>query len=133
MRYCPNIDCPHRQRVEWPAEFLDHVLRCSDCGARLVASEEDAIAGRQPASAVPYRALAEVPREERAVPERRANERALGTMFIGIGAGASLFTYMLTGGAGRIHLVGWGVALYGLVRVVRAAVSRPSAGRDDGG
>jgi hypothetical protein len=56
VRYCPNIPCPHRQRVASPAEFLDHVTHCSDCGTRLVASEEDAIQGLRADAHNPYRA-----------------------------------------------------------------------------
>ncbi len=55
MKYCANLRCPHRERVGTPAEFLDRVARCSDCGTKLVDSEEDAAAGRAPAND-PYRA-----------------------------------------------------------------------------
>ena len=120
MRYCPNISCPHRQRIGAPAEFLDHVIRCSDCDTRLIASEEDAIEGCQPGAAVPYRALAEVPREEvREAPQRRANERALGTLFVGMGLALSMITYVLaSNGTGVIHLIAWCAVAYGGLRVL---------------
>ena len=35
MKYCPNLECPHRVDVGKAAEFLDEVEACSDCGARL--------------------------------------------------------------------------------------------------
>jgi hypothetical protein len=60
VRYCPNIPCPHRQRVGSPAEFFDHVTRCSDCNTRLVASEEDAIEGLRADARDPYRGAASV-------------------------------------------------------------------------
>jgi len=101
-----------------PAEFLDHVNRCSDCGTRLIASEEDAIDGLQP-GAVPYRVLAEVPQEVREAPPRRANERALGTLFVGVGLVASMITYILaSNGAGVVHLVAWCTVAYGGFRLL---------------
>jgi len=35
MRYCPNLDCPHRQLTGSQAEFLDHVARCAECDTAL--------------------------------------------------------------------------------------------------
>lgn len=35
MPFCPNPDCDHRQRLGEPAEFLDGVTKCSDCGSTL--------------------------------------------------------------------------------------------------
>ncbi len=35
MRYCPNLDCSHRQLTGSQAEFLDHVERCAECGVLL--------------------------------------------------------------------------------------------------
>lgn len=31
MPYCPNPDCPHRKRLDEPAEFNQGVTTCSDC------------------------------------------------------------------------------------------------------
>lgn len=38
MRYCPNPDCRHRISTGNPAEFLEGITHCSDCGSPL--SEE---------------------------------------------------------------------------------------------
>jgi hypothetical protein len=35
MPYCPNPDCPHRQRLNEPAEFNAGITTCSDCGSPL--------------------------------------------------------------------------------------------------
>ena len=35
MPYCPNPDCPHRQRLNEPAEFNPGITTCSDCGSTL--------------------------------------------------------------------------------------------------
>ncbi len=38
MPYCPNPDCPHRQRLDEPAEFNPGIKVCSDCGSALTDS-----------------------------------------------------------------------------------------------
>lgn len=38
MAFCPNPDCPHRQKIGRPAEFREGFTHCSDCGSPL--SEE---------------------------------------------------------------------------------------------
>jgi hypothetical protein len=46
MKYCPNQECPHFESTGTPAEFLDEIEICSDCGTRLVWGEvEEAIIG----------------------------------------------------------------------------------------
>jgi uncharacterized RDD family membrane protein YckC len=35
MPYCPNPDCPHRQRLDEAAEFNPGIKICSDCGSAL--------------------------------------------------------------------------------------------------
>lgn len=35
MPYCPNPECPHRQRLDEPAEFNPGIKVCSDCGSTL--------------------------------------------------------------------------------------------------
>lgn len=35
MPYCPNPECPHRQRLDEPAEFNPGIKTCSDCGSSL--------------------------------------------------------------------------------------------------
>jgi hypothetical protein len=82
VRYCPNLDCPHRQRIGSPAEFLDHVMRCSDCATKLVVSEDDAIEGRQAVNRDPYRAPGAVSREDTATPTLSAGDRAQGFTLI---------------------------------------------------
>ena len=36
MPFCPNPDCPHRKTTGKPAEFLEGMTHCSDCGSVLV-------------------------------------------------------------------------------------------------
>jgi hypothetical protein len=45
MRYCPNKSCPARALLGEPAEFVDRVDVCSDCGTVLVAEVDVAVAG----------------------------------------------------------------------------------------
>ncbi len=35
MPFCPNPSCEHRQRLGEPAEFLEGITTCSDCGSSL--------------------------------------------------------------------------------------------------
>src|SRR4051812_46800017 len=35
MKHCPSVACPHRRAVGVPAEYLDAITICSDCGATL--------------------------------------------------------------------------------------------------
>ena len=35
MLFCPNPECPHRLKTGNPAEFIDEVTLCSDCGTAL--------------------------------------------------------------------------------------------------
>jgi hypothetical protein len=54
----PQSRLPHRKRVKSPAEFLDRLSFCSDCGAPLVLDERDAVEGvsdGQLAKEGPYR------------------------------------------------------------------------------
>lgn len=37
MKHCPNPDCPHVRAVRVPAEYVDEIAGCADCGAVLVA------------------------------------------------------------------------------------------------
>jgi preprotein translocase subunit SecY len=41
LAYCPNIDCPHRKRTGKPAEFMEGITHCSDCGTELVAASQE--------------------------------------------------------------------------------------------
>jgi hypothetical protein len=36
VKYCPNPECPHRERGSGPAEFLEGTSACNDCGMTLV-------------------------------------------------------------------------------------------------
>jgi preprotein translocase subunit SecY len=36
MPYCPNTECPHRKKTGKPAEFMEGMENCSDCGTALV-------------------------------------------------------------------------------------------------
>ncbi|WP_437549550.1 hypothetical protein WME97_03545 [Sorangium sp. So ce367] len=39
MKYCTKPSCPHRLRTRSPAEFVDSMAVCSDCGTQLVAAD----------------------------------------------------------------------------------------------
>jgi len=41
MKFCPNPDCPHYMDIGKPAEFLDEIDLCSDCGTKLKWGEAD--------------------------------------------------------------------------------------------
>jgi preprotein translocase subunit SecY len=47
MPYCLNPDCPYRERVGKPAEFIDGIELCSDCGSPL--SEDPPPISEEPA------------------------------------------------------------------------------------
>jgi hypothetical protein len=106
--------------VASPAEFFDRVARCSDCGTRLVGSEDDAIAGRQMATRDPYRMLAAVPRELDPKPvERWVNgdaELSMALILLGLLVSVAMFT----SGTGGVHVVAVGPMLYGLFRLLRS-------------
>jgi hypothetical protein len=105
VRYCPNIPCPHRQRVGSPAEFFDHVTHCSDCGTRLVASEEDAVDGLRADARDPYRAAGAVPRGDRAAERGRGGEIAQALVFVAGAAAIALLGYLITGQTFALYLV----------------------------
>jgi hypothetical protein len=65
-----------------PAEFLDHVARCSDCRTTLVASEDDALAGRRAATRDPYRASLGCAEAALAEPGRPRSQRVEGTAIV---------------------------------------------------
>jgi hypothetical protein len=123
VKYCPNLQCPHRLRVRSPAEFLDHVASCSDCQAPLVDSEEEAIEGIGPnVGAGPYRAgrartAAAASREDRSA----AGNTALGVALILGGIGLSAFTYVSASESGGRYIVAWGPVLYGIYKLKRGA------------
>jgi hypothetical protein len=48
MRYCPNVACVHRKSCRYPAEFVDTVTTCSDCGTDLVDDRRVAVVGTTP-------------------------------------------------------------------------------------
>lgn len=118
MRYCPSLTCPHRLRTGAPAELFDHVPRCSDCGARLVASEDDAVAGRPAVSRDPYRWGAR--REDAAaVSLRRPGDNAQGVALVLGGLVLSALTYAFASRAHGTWMVAWGPVLYGVFLLVR--------------
>jgi hypothetical protein len=126
VKYCPNLACPHRGRVKAPAEFVDRVSVCSDCGTPLVGSEQEAIEGLQPVVGGPYRGVA---RPVEAAPRRfgaRGSDTVVGAAFLGGGLLLTLFTYATaSGGGGGHYVVAWGPMIYGIYRLVRG---RPSSG-----
>jgi hypothetical protein len=128
VRYCPNLSCSHRLRVASPAEFFDHIARCSDCGSRLVSSQDDAIAGRQPVTNDPYRMPAAVPPEADAAPRaamRRVNvDAVLSAALIAVGLFITVLTFASSSRSGGVHVVAFGPVLYGFFRLFRAPAPR---------
>jgi hypothetical protein len=128
VRYCPNLACPHRLRVASPAEFFDHVALCSDCRTRLVASEEDAIAGRRPIVRDPYRMPAVVAREPepQAAARGRVNgDAVLSVALIVVGLFVTAISYA-SSSSGGVRVFAWGPVLYGFFRLFRSDPAPPS-------
>ncbi|UQA57961.1 hypothetical protein [Polyangium aurulentum] len=119
MKYCPYLSCPHRKRVQSPAEFVGRVTVCSDCGTPLVDTEGEAVEGIHDlvsAKAGPYRDPSAHTLAVRDDDEERARtDKLVGASFI---FGALL---LLFGAApGSIAWMGaWCAAIYGIVRLVR--------------
>lgn len=62
MKYCPHLECPHRRNTGSPAELLDRVVVCPDCGSALVEDPVLAEAGVAPVTeAGGYRESAQLP------------------------------------------------------------------------
>ena len=53
MKYCPNPECPHFESTGSPAEFLDEIRDCSDCGTRLINGEASDFKKQEPLPATP--------------------------------------------------------------------------------
>lgn len=60
MKYCPNPDCPHYLEIGKPAEFLDEIDLCSDCGTRLQWGDErePILTQPEPEAVVPWEEVA---------------------------------------------------------------------------
>jgi hypothetical protein len=108
VRYCPNLDCPHRQRIGSPAEFLEHVVRCSDCATKLVVSEDDAIEGRQAVNRDPYRVPGEISREDDLRPPLYANDRAHGFTLVVAGLVLAGLLYVFSSRVAGAYVIAWG-------------------------
>jgi hypothetical protein len=77
-----------------PAEFFDHVARCSDCHTKLVASEDDARAGRRAVTRDPYRAAGARREEALERPARGLNARVQGTAIVLFGLLLGAVSYL---------------------------------------
>jgi len=85
MKYCPNPDCPHVIDVGSPAEFLEEIQVCSDCGTRLrwVEESQAAIPGSSPDAAVPWVLIATFMSSlEAAIAKGRLGAEGIGAMFL---------------------------------------------------
>jgi hypothetical protein len=120
VKYCPNLVCPHRQRVSSPAEFLDQIVVCSDCNTMLVESEVAAIEGLEAPAPAPYRSPG-VKGERAQASKRKANDAAVGWALIVGGVALTALTYVAAAagaGDGRYMFV-WGPIAYGIYRLTR--------------
>lgn len=120
VKYCPGLNCPHRLRVRSPAEFQEHVTACSDCGTKLVLSEEEARAGIRAATQPPYRE--DRARTEVAVsaPERGRNDKGVGVALIVGGLALTVLTYLYSSRSGGTYVVAWGPIVFGAYRLSRS-------------
>ena len=125
MRYCPNPSCRTRIRGGRPAEFLDHVTVCNDCGIALVAAEALGTAeslravANEKASAERDRLADPAESPLQSVPTARV-EVMTGIALIALSvvlAGTSfLMAYSAGGGT---YFLAIGPFIYGIVRVTR--------------
>ena len=121
VKYCPSLDCPHRRRVRSPAEFQAHVPVCSDCGAKLVASEEEARAGARAATQPPYREGRAPTEVAESAPDRRLNDKGVGVALIVGGLALTVLTYMYSSrSGGGTYVVAWGPIVFGAYRLLRS-------------
>jgi hypothetical protein len=105
-----------------PAEFLDHVTICSDCGTELVEESELALAeaalarGRRPGQG-PYRDPAPRPLGKLSAKDRARRSKRVGAIWLFTGLLLSASTYTLAG-PGQRYFVAVGPILYGLWRLI---------------
>jgi hypothetical protein len=96
------------------------VLVCSDCGTKLVASEEEARAGIRAATQPPYRegsARAEVAMR---APGRGTNDKGVGIALIVGGLALTAITYLYSSRlGGGTYVVAWGPIAFGVYRLMR--------------
>lgn len=97
------------------------MLVCSDCGATLVASEEEARAGILAPTEPLYRespARAEVTASP---PGRRLDDKGVGVALIVGGLALTVFTYLFSSRiGGGTYLVAWGPIAFGAYRLLRS-------------
>jgi len=130
MRYCPNTACPHRTRNKIPAEYLDRIRVCADCGMDLVDDVALAQAGVAPAARTEergYREHAAGPVQDD--PEARAKaarvDIATGAVLIGLSVVVSIVTYLaaVSAGGGK-WFVTFVPLFYGFYRLTRGLGQR---------
>jgi len=117
MKYCPNAICGHRLTSHSQAEYLDHVAKCADCGAALVA-EPGALVQLPPTTSTQEDSTApeEGPEELR---QRQARLDVLTGVF-GMLAGAVITAGTMAFPTERgTYLFAWGPIAYGGYRLVR--------------
>ena len=85
MKHCPNPDCPHLLDTGLPAEFLEEIQVCSDCGTRLNWGEasEAVIPEPEPEAVVPWVTVATFTSAlEAAVAKGRLEAEGIEVMFL---------------------------------------------------
>jgi hypothetical protein len=117
--FCPNVACPHRRRCHEPAEYVNTVAACADCGWPLVEDVVVARAGTTPAPMDEVRGYREPP-GSRSVFDPEAHEKAAR---IDLFTGASLVVLSIVLALGS-YLIAIGPFLYGLLRLSRGLAAR---------
>jgi len=130
VKYCPSPACPHRARCFSPAEFVDRVTACADCGTPLVEDREVAIAGAtppKPSDERGYRQPAPRPAVDDAASRAKAAQLDvhLGIALVGFSVVVSVVTYAVAyATGGRTFLVCGLPLIYGLFRLNRGVTRR---------
>jgi hypothetical protein len=126
VKYCPNRVCPHRRRCRTPAEFLDRIVTCADCGMALIDDPVVAQAGTTPVPPTRgYREPAEMPLADDTAAARARNDVVTGTALILLSLALPVVTYaaaLSAGGGG--FFVALGPFFYGIYRLERGRKAR---------
>jgi hypothetical protein len=129
MKYCPNPQCPNMRRLRHPAEFLEHVTVCNDCGMALVA--RDALGTPETDQAVASfheekRRTAETHVEAGVRPEAAPGhlDIASGVALLGLSFGLFVVSFVAASVGGGKFIVAFGPMIYGAFRLTRGLEAR---------